>query len=96
MGDGAAKGASQRVERNQLWSVTGGLFALASAILLVAAMMALGLLMPARYQFAPSALDGQVVWRGDTLTGRVALCATERYRDLAHAHDQPKGILSEC
>jgi hypothetical protein len=72
------RGDKPMVERNQLWSVTGGLFALACAILLVAAMMALGLLMPARYQFASSALlaleravDGQVVWRGDTLTGRV-------------------------
>ena len=59
-------------------------------------MMALGLLTPARYQFASSALDGQVVWRGDTLTGRVALCATERFRELAETHNQPKGILSEC
>jgi hypothetical protein len=91
------------VERNQLWSVTGGLFALACAILLVAAMMALGLLMPARYQFASSALlaleravDGQVVWRGDTLTGRVALCATEPFRELAKAHDQPEGIITKC
>jgi hypothetical protein len=50
-------------KREPLWSVTGGLFAVASAILVVGAVMLLGALMPARYQFASSALDGQVVWQ---------------------------------
>jgi hypothetical protein len=52
--------------------------------------------MPARYRLASSAVDGQAVWRGDTLPGRVALCATERYRELAQAHNQPEGIITKC
>ena len=49
---------------------------------------------PGRYQFAPSSLDGQVLWRGDTVTGRVVLCATERFAAQAEAEPIEKDLVT--
>jgi hypothetical protein len=74
------------VERNRLWSVTAGLYAIAAALLILAGALGNSLGAPRRYEFASSPLaGGQAVWRGDILTGHVTLCATDQLRSEAGA-----------
>ena len=74
-----------------LWSPTAGLFAVALSILIFAA------LMPARYQFAASSFaGGQVVWRGDTTTGRAILCGTDDLVNALQSQDAKQGFVRKC
>jgi hypothetical protein len=85
------------VKRLVLWSPTGGLFAIAGALTLVAATMLAGLLVHGRYQFASSVMEGgQTVWRGDTMTGRADLCATELVTGQMQSSDVGKSIVTKC
>jgi len=82
-------------ERSPLWTSTGGLFAIAVALLVLAGAIS-NMPTQGRYQFAPSALDGQVVWRGDTITGHAVLCATDRFEARSNADARSAGIVIKC
>ena len=56
-------------ERSALWSPTAGLYAVALGLFAVS--LAIG--QSHGYQFAPGPAPGSL-WRGDTTTGRIALC----------------------
>ena len=80
-----------------VWSPTGGLFAVATSIFILAAIMLAGLLMPARYQFAASSLGGgQAVWRGDTITGHAELCGTETLVNGLKFQDATQTTAKKC
>jgi hypothetical protein len=50
-----------------------------------------------RYQFAASVMEGgQAVWRGDTITGRADLCATELVTGQTRSSDVGKTIVTKC
>jgi hypothetical protein len=84
-------------EPKQLWSVTAGLYAIAAALLILAGALGNSLGAPRRYQFASSSMaGGQAVWRGDMLTGHVALCATDNLRSEWSANNAPKGAVTGC
>ena len=59
-----------------LWSPTGGLFMLAASIIIAAATLS-AFLTPARYQFLPFENLSTLVWRGDTFTGHLEVCAAD-------------------
>lgn len=90
--------ASAMARRTELWSPTGGLFAVTASIFILAVMMLAGLLMPARYRFAPRALGrgGQAVWRGDTITGHAELFATDITLEALQSNDATKTIARKC
>lgn len=80
------------VERSWLWTARGALFAIAAALVFLA--IALG--SSHRYQFAPSSLDGQTVWRGDTITGHAVLCATDHFERQVNTDYRSVGIVTKC
>ncbi len=74
-----------------LWTPTGGLYAVAVAILIFVANMAL---LP-HYQFAASSIQ-HTVWRGDTVTGHAVLCATDAYANGAEYSAGIKVFVTRC
>ena len=83
------------IDRKALWSPTGGLYAVAAGLVILA--IATGnSIFSHRYQFASSSLDGQVVWRGDTVTGPAVLCATEPFAVRMAADSRALGIVTHC
>ncbi len=81
-------------KRLALWNSTSGLFAIAAALLVLALTIDNS---RGRYQFATSSLaEGQAVWRGDTISGRVDLCATELVTGQMRSSDVGKTIVTKC
>jgi hypothetical protein len=83
-----------------VWSPTGGLFAIAFAVLILGAITLSGVFASARYQFAARATDGQMIWRGDTITGRVVFCVLDydfdKYTSGFTARGQPTDQFKRC
>jgi hypothetical protein len=65
------------IGRGKLWTPTGGLYAIAAGLIVLA--VATGnSIFSHRYEFAsPMKLGGDVLWRGDTVTGEAVLCASD-------------------
>ena len=83
------------IDRKALWSPAGGLYAVAAGLVILAIVTGASILAH-RYQFASSSLDGQVVWRGDTVTRQAVLCATDRYAAGMAADARGWGVITRC
>ena len=83
------------IDRSKLWTLTGALYAIAAAIVVLA--LATGnSIFQHRYQFAASSLDGHAVWRGDMITGQAVLCGTDVLVDGLQARDPNENLVRKC
>lgn len=95
-GAGAHMQVTTQRKLGSLWTPTGGLFAIAAGLVILA--IATGnSIFSHRYQFAPSSfVNGQAVWRGDTITGHAVLCATRPVIEGMESREEGKGIVTKC
>ena len=95
-GEGRAEAGLMQFKFSRYWTPTGGLFAIAAALLVLA--VATGnSIFSHRYEFTSSSfVDGQAVWRGDTVTGSAVLCVTDHIATRLETDDRTKALATRC